>query len=144
MEIRLNLICFDCRENVSDLRSSHRGSDCSCCRGRGGGYQPGSIGSSQGFRRGEMAENDCLCNAFLQAATPLVSLPLLPLFEFYIDARRVDFQERSRILLRFADLVEKHSTELAALETWNNGKPYEQSARTEIPIFVRLFHYYAG
>ncbi|XP_023004848.1 aldehyde dehydrogenase family 2 member B4, mitochondrial-like [Cucurbita maxima] len=52
--------------------------------------------------------------------------------------------ERSRILLRFADLVEKHSTELAALETWNNGKPYEQSARTEIPIFVRLFHYYAG
>lgn len=52
-------------------------------------------------------------------------------------------QERSRILLRFADLVEKHSDELAALETWNNGKPYEQ-AKTELPLFVRLFHYYAG
>ncbi|XP_027921129.1 aldehyde dehydrogenase family 2 member B4, mitochondrial-like [Vigna unguiculata] len=51
--------------------------------------------------------------------------------------------ERSRILLRFADLVEKHSDELAALETWNNGKPYEQ-AKTELPLFVRLFHYYAG
>lgn len=54
------------------------------------------------------------------------------------------FQERSRILLRFADLVEKHSDELAALETWNNGKPYEQAAKSELPLFVRLFRYYAG
>ncbi|XP_050377010.1 aldehyde dehydrogenase family 2 member B4, mitochondrial [Argentina anserina] len=52
--------------------------------------------------------------------------------------------ERSRILLRFADLVEKHSEELAALETWNNGKPFEQAAKAELPMFARLFHYYAG
>ncbi|KAH7865523.1 hypothetical protein Vadar_007743 [Vaccinium darrowii] len=52
--------------------------------------------------------------------------------------------ERSRILLRFADLVEKHSDELAALETWDNGKTYEQAAKGELPLFVRLFHYYAG
>ena len=54
------------------------------------------------------------------------------------------FQERSRILLRFADLVEKHSEELAALETWNNGKPYEQAFKSELPLLIRLFHYYAG
>ncbi|KAK6920739.1 Aldehyde dehydrogenase domain [Dillenia turbinata] len=52
--------------------------------------------------------------------------------------------ERSRILLRFADLVEKHSDELAALETWDNGKPHEQAAKAEVPMFARLFHYYAG
>ncbi|KAI4343767.1 hypothetical protein L6164_011076 [Bauhinia variegata] len=52
--------------------------------------------------------------------------------------------ERSRIMLRFADLVEKHSNELAALETWNNGKPFEQSLKSELPMLVRLFHYYAG
>ncbi|KDP31120.1 hypothetical protein JCGZ_11496 [Jatropha curcas] len=52
--------------------------------------------------------------------------------------------ERSRILLRFADLVEKHNDELAALETWNNGKPYEQSAKSELPMLARLFRYYAG
>ncbi|XWS60714.1 hypothetical protein CRYUN_Cryun07bG0059400 [Craigia yunnanensis] len=52
--------------------------------------------------------------------------------------------ERSRILLRFADLVEKHSEELAALETWNNGKPHEQAAKSELPLLIRLFHYYAG
>lgn len=53
-------------------------------------------------------------------------------------------QERQRILLRFADLVEKHNDEIAALETWDNGKLYEQSAKIEVPMFVRLFRYYAG
>lgn len=53
-------------------------------------------------------------------------------------------QERSLILLRFADLVEKHNDELAALETWNCGKPFEQSAKSEIPMLARLFRYYAG
>lgn len=56
----------------------------------------------------------------------------------------ISLQERSRILLRFADLAEKHNDELAALETWNNGKPYEQAAKAELPLFVRLFRYYAG
>ena len=53
-------------------------------------------------------------------------------------------QERSRIPLRIADLVEKYSDELAALETWNNGKLYEQAAKIELPMVVRMLHYYAG
>jgi acyl-CoA reductase-like NAD-dependent aldehyde dehydrogenase len=53
-------------------------------------------------------------------------------------------QERSRILFRFADLLEKHNDEVAALETWDNGKPYEQAANVEIPMVTRLFRYYAG
>ncbi|CAK9138632.1 unnamed protein product [Ilex paraguariensis] len=52
--------------------------------------------------------------------------------------------ERSRIILRFADLLEKHIDEIAALETWDNGKPYEQAAKIKLPIIVRIFHYYAG
>ncbi|RZC17117.1 Aldehyde dehydrogenase family 2 member B4, mitochondrial [Glycine soja] len=40
--------------------------------------------------------------------------------------------ERCQIILRFADL------------TWNNGKPYEQWATSELPTFVRLFRYYAA
>ncbi|CAI9092886.1 OLC1v1028246C2 [Oldenlandia corymbosa var. corymbosa] len=52
--------------------------------------------------------------------------------------------ERQRILLRFADLVEKHNDELAALETWDNGKPYEQAVNVEVPMFARLMRYYAG
>ncbi|XP_041014594.1 benzaldehyde dehydrogenase, mitochondrial-like isoform X2 [Juglans microcarpa x Juglans regia] len=52
--------------------------------------------------------------------------------------------ERQRILLRFADLIEKHNDELAALETWDNGKPYEQAAKIEVPMLARLMRYYAG
>ncbi|KVI06341.1 Aldehyde dehydrogenase, conserved site-containing protein [Cynara cardunculus var. scolymus] len=52
--------------------------------------------------------------------------------------------ERSCVLLRFADLVEKHNDELAALESWNNGKTYEQAAKSEVPMLARLFRYYAG
>nr|AXQ60486.1 acetaldehyde dehydrogenase [Diospyros kaki] len=52
--------------------------------------------------------------------------------------------ERSRIMLRCADLLEKHNDEVATLETWDNGKTYEQAANAEIPMVVRLFRYYAG
>lgn len=52
--------------------------------------------------------------------------------------------ERSRILLRFADLIEKHNDDIAALETWDNGKPYEQAANIEVPMVARLMRYYAG
>ncbi|MQL77241.1 hypothetical protein Taro_009648 [Colocasia esculenta] len=52
--------------------------------------------------------------------------------------------ERSVVLNRFANLIEKHNDEIAALETWDNGKPYEQAALVEVPMLVRLLRYYAG
>ncbi|XP_011003158.1 PREDICTED: aldehyde dehydrogenase family 2 member B7, mitochondrial-like [Populus euphratica] len=57
---------------------------------------------------------------------------------------RMTAYERSRIIWRFADLLEKHTDEIAALETWDNGKPFEQAAKIEIPMTVRIFRYYAG
>lgn len=57
---------------------------------------------------------------------------------------RMTAYERSRILYRFADLIEKHNDEIAALESWDNGKTYEQAAHAEIPMVARLFRYYAG
>ncbi|GAA0159760.1 dehydrogenase [Lithospermum erythrorhizon] len=57
---------------------------------------------------------------------------------------RMTAYERSKILLGTADLIEKHNHEIAALETWDNGKPYEQSAQVEVPMIARIFRYYAG
>lgn len=57
---------------------------------------------------------------------------------------RMTAYERSCILLRFADLLEKHIDDLAAIETWDNGKPYEQAAEDEVPDVIRLMRYYAG
>ncbi|KAK1388031.1 Aldehyde dehydrogenase2 [Heracleum sosnowskyi] len=56
---------------------------------------------------------------------------------------RMTAYERSRIMLRFADLVEENTNELAALETWDNGKTYEQ-AIGEVEVLTLLFRYYAG
>ena len=47
-------------------------------------------------------------------------------------------------MLRFADLIEKHNDHIAALETWDNGKPYEQAALVEVPMVTRVMRYYAG
>ncbi|CAI8595222.1 unnamed protein product [Vicia faba] len=52
--------------------------------------------------------------------------------------------ERQKIMLRAADLIEKHNDEIVTLETWDNGNPYEQSRQVEIPMLVRLIRYYAG
>ncbi|XP_074274412.1 benzaldehyde dehydrogenase, mitochondrial-like isoform X2 [Silene latifolia] len=52
--------------------------------------------------------------------------------------------ERSNILLKFADLLDQHTEEIAALETWDNGKPYEQAAKVELPMCSRIMRYYAG
>ncbi|KAE8663843.1 Aldehyde dehydrogenase [Hibiscus syriacus] len=52
--------------------------------------------------------------------------------------------ERSRVLFKFADLIDQHTEELATLETWDNGKPYEQAAKVELPMISRLIRYYAG
>ncbi|XP_056169636.1 benzaldehyde dehydrogenase, mitochondrial-like isoform X2 [Syzygium oleosum] len=57
---------------------------------------------------------------------------------------RMTAYERSCILLRFADLLEKHKDDLAAIETWDNGKPYKQAAEVEVPGIIRLMRYYAG
>ncbi|GMI74974.1 aldehyde dehydrogenase 2A, aldehyde dehydrogenase 2B4, aldehyde dehydrogenase 2 [Hibiscus trionum] len=57
---------------------------------------------------------------------------------------RMTAYERSEVLFRFADLLDKHTEELATLETWDNGKPYEQSAKIELPMISRVIRYYAG
>ncbi|KAI3931522.1 hypothetical protein MKW92_011124 [Papaver armeniacum] len=44
----------------------------------------------------------------------------------------------------FMDLIDKHTDELAALETWDNGKTYEQAAQIELPMISRIIRYYAG
>ncbi|KAF3500749.1 hypothetical protein F2Q69_00039739 [Brassica cretica] len=41
-------------------------------------------------------------------------------------------------------LVFRNSEKLAAIETWDDGKTYEQAKTAEIPMLVRFFRYYAG
>ncbi len=64
---------------------------------------------------------------------------------FYIDRtwRDMDSQSRADILLEIANLIEKKQTELAKLETVNNGKPLRE-AIADVDDVVHCFRYYAG
>ncbi|KAL6351303.1 hypothetical protein AAG906_035095 [Vitis piasezkii] len=49
-------------------------------------------------------------------------------------------KERSRVMWRFADLLEDHNDQIAALETWDNGKPYEQAAKLKYQSWADKIH----
>lgn len=52
--------------------------------------------------------------------------------------------ERERILWRFADLIERHQDELAALESAENGKTLKEALRADVAPSVDALRYYAG
>jgi Aldehyde dehydrogenase family len=51
---------------------------------------------------------------------------------------------RERILLRWADLIEAHADELAALETLNQGKSIHVSRMIDVAFGVEFTRYMAG
>jgi 4-guanidinobutyraldehyde dehydrogenase/NAD-dependent aldehyde dehydrogenase len=52
-------------------------------------------------------------------------------------------RERKRVLLKFAQLIERHAEELALLETLDMGKPISDSLAVDIPATVRCLTWYA-
>lgn len=52
-------------------------------------------------------------------------------------------EERSRILLRLADLIEQNLDELAAIESRDTGKPVALARRMDIPRAVANFRFFA-
>jgi phenylacetaldehyde dehydrogenase len=52
--------------------------------------------------------------------------------------------ERGRLLLKMADLVEKHQEELAQIEAIDTGKPINQARYVDVPLSLHQFHFYAG
>ena len=52
--------------------------------------------------------------------------------------------ERSNMLLKIADTIEKNLPLLAAVETCDNGKPIRESMAADLPLVVDHFRYFAG
>jgi coniferyl-aldehyde dehydrogenase len=57
---------------------------------------------------------------------------------------RMSGYERGRILYKFADLIEQHIEELAALDSIDAGKLFEFGKTADIPGSVRMLRYYAS
>jgi aminobutyraldehyde dehydrogenase len=52
--------------------------------------------------------------------------------------------DRSRLLLKLADMIEQNAETFARLESMNCGKPYARALGDEIPAIVDCFRYFAG
>ncbi|MDP2686089.1 MAG: aldehyde dehydrogenase family protein [Aequorivita sp.] len=52
--------------------------------------------------------------------------------------------ERSNMLLKIADVIEKNINLLARAETWDNGKPIRETTAADLPLAVDHFRYFAG
>src|ERR1700720_1799654 len=57
---------------------------------------------------------------------------------------RTPVAERARILNRVADRLEQYLPFLAAVETYDNGKPIRETNLADLPLAVDHFRYFAG
>jgi len=52
--------------------------------------------------------------------------------------------DRSHLIYKLADLMEKNKQELAQLDTLDNGKPIAETTTADVPLAIEHFRYYAG
>ncbi|MCU0649440.1 MAG: aldehyde dehydrogenase family protein, partial [Gemmatimonadaceae bacterium] len=58
--------------------------------------------------------------------------------------RATDGHTRAKALYALARLVQRHSRELAVLESMDNGKPIRETRDLDIPLVARHFYHHAG
>ncbi len=58
--------------------------------------------------------------------------------------RKMNSVDRTRCLLKLADLIRTNAEELSELETLDTGKPIFESSKFDIPQAAECFEYYAG
>jgi aldehyde dehydrogenase (NAD+) len=58
--------------------------------------------------------------------------------------RNMRASERGHILMRWADLLNKHAAEIAELESLDAGKPISAVLRQDFPAAIDTLTYYAG
>ena len=58
--------------------------------------------------------------------------------------RRMSASDRGKILWKAGDLILKHAEELSEFESIDQGKPYSEALRVDLPMAADCFHYFAG
>src|SRR6516162_1895832 len=57
---------------------------------------------------------------------------------------RTSATDRSAVLLKIADTMERNLETLAVAETWDNGKPVRETLAADIPLAIDHFRYFAA
>ncbi|MBS4192410.1 aldehyde dehydrogenase family protein [Bacillus sp. FJAT-49705] len=58
--------------------------------------------------------------------------------------KHVSIEERSKLLLQIADLIDENREHLAIAETLDNGKPLRETINADVPLSADHFRYFAG
>ncbi len=58
--------------------------------------------------------------------------------------RTMDARDRGRLLMKLADRIEDEKTDLARLESLDNGKPIAESTAGDLPLVIDVLRYYGG
>lgn len=52
--------------------------------------------------------------------------------------------DRGNLMIKLSQLIEQHAETLAAIETWDNGKPYSVSLSEDLQEVIGTIRYYGG
>lgn len=58
--------------------------------------------------------------------------------------KNVSVEERSKLLLKIADLIDENREHIAMVETLDNGKPLRETMGADVPLSADHFRYFAG
>lgn len=86
-------------------------------------------------------------NAFTQVARSTkedIELALDAAHEAFKTWSKASATEKSNLLLKIADIMEKNLGYLAAVETIDNGKPIRETKNADLPLAIDHFRYFAG
>ncbi len=73
-----------------------------------------------------------------------VDLAVKAAWKAYDSWKNVSPQERSRMLLKIADLIDENAEKIAMVETLDNGKPIRETLSIDVPLSSDHFRYFAG
>lgn len=65
-------------------------------------------------------------------------------FNYGSEWRTMNASNRGRLMYKWADAIERDIHYIAALETLDNGKPFNDSLHVDIPLVINTLRYYAG
>jgi aldehyde dehydrogenase (NAD+) len=86
-------------------------------------------------------------NVFIFAAKADVDLAVKAAkdaFKLGSPWRRADAADRGHLLNKLADLIMRDAAHIAALESLDNGKPYQIALNVDVPASAETLRYYAG
>ena len=58
--------------------------------------------------------------------------------------RRIKPADRAKLMWKLADLVEDHASELAQIESLDNGKPYQAALNADVAGSIEMLRYFSG